>query len=243
MGPDEVLAALRTDGHVIVPGLLPEEVTEGVRAALAPALAGTPFGANSFVGRHTRRLFGLPALTRALDDLLVHDLVVGTLEAVLGPLLLSTAVAVEIHPGEVAQTLHTDDGAWPVPAGGGEFVANAIWAIDDFDESNGATRFADGSVAEMPAGSVLLYLGSVRHGGGANGSARPRLGIVTGYTAAWLRPQENFALTCPPSVAASAPPRLQALLGYSLYPPFVGHVAGDDPASLLRALPSSVPPG
>jgi ectoine hydroxylase-related dioxygenase (phytanoyl-CoA dioxygenase family) len=221
------------DGRQIIEGLLPPDEVAAIRAALQPLVDAAGFGSNSFVGRRTKRVFGLPAKTRALDLALAHPRVLVELEPLLGPVLLSTTVAVEIHPGETAQTLHTDASAWPVPAGGPEFVANAIWALDDFTEENGATRFDDG-VATMPAGSVLLYAGSVRHGGGANVSDRPRLALIVGYTAAWLRQQENFTLTCPPAVARTMPEALRSLLGYGLYPPFVGHVDGRDPAELLR---------
>jgi hypothetical protein len=218
--------------RVIIEGLLAPDEVVAVRDALQPLLDAAPFGGNSFVGRRTKRVFGLPAKTRALDGLLAHPRVLEALRPALGPFLLSTTVAVEIHPGETAQTLHTDDSAWPVPAGGPEVVVNAIWAIDDFTEANGATRFDDG-VAEMEAGSVLLYVGSARHGGGANVGERPRLGVIVGYTAAWLRQQENFTLTCPPEVARSIPEPLRSLLGYELYPPFLGHVDGRDPKDLF----------
>jgi ectoine hydroxylase-related dioxygenase (phytanoyl-CoA dioxygenase family) len=221
------------EGHQIIEGLLAPDEVAAVRAELQPLLDATAFGTNSFVGRRTKRVFGLPAKTRALDHALTHPAVLEALEPVLGPFLLSTTVAVEIHPGETAQTLHTDGSAWPVPPGGPEVVVNAIWALDDFTEANGATRFEDG-VAEMPAGSVLLYVGSLPHGGGANVSDAPRLGVIVGYTAAWLRQQESFTLTCPPEVARTMPERLQRLLGYELYPPFVGHVDGQDPMDLLR---------
>jgi len=204
-----------------------------IRTELAPLLEAAPFGANSFVGRRTKRVFGLPAMTRVLDELVLHPAVLEIVGGVLGDYLLSTLVAVEIHPGETAQTPHDDGSAWPVPADRGEILVNAIWAIDDFTADNGATTIGD-TPAVMPAGSVLVYTGSVRHGGGGNTSDRPRLGIIVGYLAAWLRPQENFTLACPPSIARGRPPQLQELLGYRLYPPFVGHVDGRDPRELLR---------
>ena len=243
-----MIESIERDGYVILEGLLtPNEVGE-VRDALRPFLAVTPFGDNSFVGRRTRRAFGLPAATRALDGLLTHPAVLRLLDDVLGRYLLSTVVAVEIDPGETAQTLHTDASAWPVGEGVGQIVVNAIWALDDFTTTNGATSLVPGShlgdappaadaprmAATMTSGSVLVYVGTLWHGGGANESTAPRLGLIVGYTVAWLRPQENFALTCPPEVARHAPPRLQRLLGYELYPPFVGHVAGADPARLLE---------
>ena len=221
------------DGWTILEGLLSEDEVAVLRHDLAPRLEDTPFGTNSFVGHRTKRLFGLPAVTRALDGILTDPRVLDLVEGELGDVLLSTVVAVEIHPGEVAQTLHTDGSAWPVPPGGGEVVVNAIWALDDFTAANGATVLPDHQVAAMPAGSALLYVGSLPHGGGANTSDAPRLAIVVGYTVAWVRPQENFTLTCPPAVARGLPPKLQELLGYKLFPPFVGHVAGTDPRRLV----------
>lgn len=247
MTPEEVVGALGRDGYVILEGALTPTHVADVRRDLQPLLDATPFGANSFVGRRTRRVFGLPAKVRSLDAVLTHPTVLGAFDAVLGDYLLSSTVAVEIHPGETAQTLHTDASAWPVPHEVGQIVANAIWALDDFTEENGATRLAPGShlldappaadaplvVATMPAGSVLLYVGTLWHGGGENRSDRTRLGVIAGYAAAWLRPQESFTLTCPPALARHLPERLQRLLGYALYPPFVGHVDGHDPGELL----------
>jgi ectoine hydroxylase-related dioxygenase (phytanoyl-CoA dioxygenase family) len=219
-------------GWVVLEGLAGADEVAAAAAALRPLLDAAPYGANSFVGRRTKRVFGLPAKTRALDRMLTHPDVLGLVEATVGPHLLSTAVAVEIHPGETAQTPHTDGSAWPVPASAGEIVVNAIWALDDFAADNGATIVA-GETALMSAGSVLVYVGSLEHGGGANTSSAPRLAVVAGYTAAWLRQQETFTLTCPPEVAATVPAELAGLLGYRLYPPFVGHVDGRDPSELL----------
>ncbi len=68
--------------------------------------------------------------------------------------------------------------------------------------------------AEMPRGSVLIYLGSLYHGGGANRSAAPRRGVNVGYTLSWLRQEENQYLACPPEVARDLPEDLARLAGY-----------------------------
>ena len=87
---------------------------------------------------------------------------------------------------------------------------------------------------EMPAGTALIYLGSVWHGGGANRTDRTRLGVVLHYAAAWLRPVENHVLAVPPDTARSLPGRVQELLGYNIYPPFIGYVDGRHPRKLLQ---------
>ena len=79
-----------------------------------------------------------------------------------------------------------------------------MWAMTDFTEANGATRVIPGSNhwddklrpidrrdrrrPRWPKGSVLLYVGSVYHGGGANRSDAHRLGINVGYTLALAAP-------------------------------------------------------
>ena len=55
----------------------------------------------------------------------------------------------------------------------------------------------------MSAGSVLIYSGSVFHGGGANSSRDDRIGINITYALGWLR-QEPI-LTCPPEIAKDLP--------------------------------------
>lgn len=246
---EAVCAQLESDGYAIVEGLLGPGALAEVRGILEPLLDATDVGSNSFLGFSTRRHFGLLAETRALDPMVTSPLITGVASALVGPHLLSTAVAIRIERGEVAQTLHTDASAWPVPAGGPPVVVNSIWAIDDFTEANGATRLVPGShrwpaqrrpageatvAATMAAGSALLYLGGLWHGGGANTTDASRTGVVLEYSAAWLRPQENFSLVFPPAVARTLPPALARLVGYELYPPFVGHVAGRPPEELLH---------
>ena len=70
--------------------------------------------------------------------------------------------------------------------------------------------------AEMHAGSVLVYSGSVFHGGGENRSDADRIGINITYTLGWLRQEENQYLTCPPEIAKDLDQPLQELIGYSM---------------------------
>ena len=103
-----------------------------------------------------------------------------------------------------------------------------------------ARRLRPGSEVEaalvpvlMPAGSVVLFLGTLWHGGGANESAAPRCGLSNQYAQPWARQQENFTLAVPRESAAGMSARVQELLGYSIHPPFMGHVGGSHPKRLL----------
>jgi ectoine hydroxylase-related dioxygenase (phytanoyl-CoA dioxygenase family) len=212
-------------------------------------LEDTRTGRNAFEGFSTQRIYALFAKTRTFDQAAVHPLLLDVLDRVLGHYQLSAPVGIRIGPGEQAQILHRDDAIYPVPEPHSPLVVNTMWPLDDFTEANGATRFVPGShrwepgrtpAAEdqvrsvtMTPGSVMFYLGSLWHGGGANQTGEPRLGVILEYAAAWLRQQENHCLAVPRSTVRQLPERLQELLGYNIYPPFVGYVNGSHPRKVL----------
>ena len=245
---DEVVCALEADGYALVEDVWPAAEVAEARAELERLLETTPLGRDDFEGRRTRRVYALFAKTRALDGAATNALVGDVLERVIGPHQLSAPTAIDIGPGETAQPLHPDDAIYPLPRPHPELVVNVMWPLQDFTEGNGATRIVPGShrwgaelpdpdtatiAAELSVGSILLYLGSLWHGGGANHTDTSRLGVVLHYGASWLRPVETHVLAVPPDVARDLPARLQELLGYNVYPPFLGYVDGRHPRKLL----------
>ena len=86
---------------------------------------------------------------------------------------------------------------------------------------------------EMPAGAAIAFLGTLVHRGGENRSARPRLALSNQYCQPWARQQENYCLSIPREQARAMSPRVQALLGYSVHPPFMGHANGMHPRRAL----------
>ena len=242
---ERVLADLDRDGYAVVESLLSTDEAAAVRNGLREILDRTPTGRNDFEGYNTRRIYALFAKTRAFDALALHPLLLGVLDAILGPSYqLSAPTGIEIGPGEKAQFLHMDDGIYPLPRPHPEVVLNSMWALDDFTVENGATRVVPGShrwtdripvdpdetvPVTMPAGSVLFIVGSLWHGGGENRTDRPRLGVLLEYAAGWLRQQENHVLAVPPEIVRTLPERLQELIGYGIHPPFVGYVDGRHP--------------
>jgi len=57
--------------------------------------------------------------------------------------------------------------------------------------------------------------------------------LVTRYATSSTEAVENHILSVPPALARCLAPRLQELLGYNVYPPFIGYVDGRHPAKLL----------
>ena len=247
----EVARRLVDDGYVVVPGLMSAADVASAAMDLRRVLEAVPRGRNAFEGLSTQRIYALFAKTRMFDQAAIHPLVLEVLDQVLGHYQLSAPVGISIGPGEQAQILHRDDAVYPLPQPGPTVVVNTMWPLDAFTDDNGATRFIPGShrweagrqpapddkveTATLPPGSVMFYLGSLWHGGGANRTDRPRLGVILEYAAAWLRPQENHCLAVPRSVVRQLPERLQELLGYNIYPPFLGYVDGTHPRKVLSA--------
>src|SRR5580700_593241 len=104
--PALVVEGLRTDGYVIVEGVLDPGEVAAARADLARVLAATPTGRNHFEGFSTQRVYALFAKTRTFDQAAIHPLVLGVLGEVLGEYQLSAPVGIQIGPGEKAQVLH-----------------------------------------------------------------------------------------------------------------------------------------
>ncbi len=86
----------------------------------------------------------------------------------------------------------------------------------------------------MPAGSLMLAMGTLWHRGGANRSAGSRLVITPQYCVAWGRQMESMLLSVPAEVVASYPERVRQFLGYSIHPPFMGHANGMHPQLVLQ---------
>jgi ectoine hydroxylase-related dioxygenase (phytanoyl-CoA dioxygenase family) len=129
-------------------------------------------------------------------------------------------------------------------------------ALSEFTEENGATRLVPGShrwpwerqpepgdfvQAAMPAGSAVVYLGSLLHGAGANRTPDIwRRGLHLSYLVGWLRTEENNVLATPPRIARELPERAQRLLGYGVHDAiaklggYCGMVGLRDPIELLR---------
>jgi len=125
---------------------------------------------------------------------------------------------------------------------------STLWAIDEFTAENGATVVCPGShlwgttditneletvPIEAPPGSLILYLGTTVHAGGANRSNQSRLGISLQYSAGWARQQENFMIALGIEGARELPEPLRELVGYSIHSLLMGQVNGLHPRKLL----------
>ena len=85
----------------------------------------------------------------------------------------------------------------------------------------------------MQRGSVLVWHGSLWHGGGANATSARRVGIAMNYCAGYIRQQENQQLGIPLDTVRHFSPRLQQLVGFGVYRGLIGHIDKQIPANVL----------
>ncbi len=270
------VAEIRRRGFVVLEGFLAPADIAAMRTALRPHLRSELFGRNDFEGIRTERVYSLVGLAPIFADLVEHPYILALCDAFLATnYLLTASQAINLHPDETAQPLHTDDAFYLLPRPRNAVSLSTIYALDAFTVENGATQiipeshtWADESIERllatvdfataprearqprppgplpptleqrlvdltMDAGSVVVFLGTLLHRGGANRSTQSRLALSNQYCEPWARQQENYTLSVPKETARTLSPRVQALLGYSIHPPFMGHVRGMHPLRVL----------
>jgi ectoine hydroxylase-related dioxygenase (phytanoyl-CoA dioxygenase family) len=243
-GVHAVLAALATDGAVIVRDFLEPATLQQFRDDMEAHAAGHHPGSvaenelvRRFWGANTKRFTRLAHRSAAFVDILTDPLYLAVADAVLLPhasdYWMNTGQMMIIGPGERAQWMHRDAENWPTMCApdGFEVTLSCLFAISDFTSEVGATRVVPGShlwndytrrplpeeicQAVMPAGSGMIYTGRVLHSGGANETFDEwRYGLHLSYVLGWLTPEEASPLGASWADVAHLPERAQRLLGW-----------------------------
>jgi ectoine hydroxylase-related dioxygenase (phytanoyl-CoA dioxygenase family) len=194
---DEQRAGLDEDGYLVVPDALTPFELDGLRDAFDRLIAeeGDRAGIEVHQEAGTQRLSDLVNKDPAFERAWTHPVQLAAIGHVLSaPFKLSSLNGRSALPGEGLQGLHCD---WHAPGVEGDYqVCNSVWMLDDFTESNGATRVVPGShrcgglpqdaledttaphpdevVVTGAAGTLVVMSSHVWHGGTQNRSASPR---------------------------------------------------------------------
>ena len=235
--------ALGEAGCAVVTDATSDATREAIRAELQPAMDAAGVAPDDkpedFYPGRTRRVTALLARSATVtDELVAHPISMEASDAFLRSnsdcgYQLHVTAALEVGPGARAQILHREEDPfsfWAPPRP--NLVVATMWAISDFRADNGATLLVPGShrwpadraaedhevlQAEMPAGSVLFWLGGTLHGAGANTSEDWRYGVILTYSLGWLRQEENVCLDVPPERLAELSPEVRRLAGFDMF--------------------------
>ncbi|RFU32323.1 hypothetical protein B7463_g4024, partial [Scytalidium lignicola] len=237
-------------GYVILPEIYSSSLVSNALDELARIEAqesagpASRAGRNAFEGFKTGRIYALTDKSRVFDEFPIHPIVAALNDYFLQPkYLINTFHTVVINPGEKPQGIHTDDGLIQIPRPKPLLGCGTMIALDPFTATNGATMLIPGShlwdddhVATreqmipvvMPAGSMVYFLNTVWHSGGANTTAKPRRSLIIQYCQPWVRPYENMTIAQSWNDLDKLPKKLLSLLGFSTHD-FMGHVDGRSP--------------
>lgn len=224
------LRDLRDAGFAVIPGPVAPDCLARLAAAYDSAVASASHD-DVGVGSTTTRVHDFVNRGSEFDELYVYQPVLEACCRVIGrPFKLSALLARTVRPRSGAQALHVDferdAGGWP--------MVGFILMVDEFRSDNGATRFIPGShdwstvpveltddpladhqdqiVACGPAGSVIVYNGSVWHGHTANSSGEPRRSIQGAY----IRREAGSGVNLPERMRPDTLARIGPLARYVL---------------------------
>jgi len=227
--PADAATQLRADGYVVIEGAAPQagcaQLAEAYDAAV---LTAHP---DDISNRSSTRISDFVNRGPSFDELYLYGpLLAACCQIIARPFKLSTMHARTIEPGTPAEPLHVDferaaDG-WP--------MIGFIIMVDAFQNDNGATRFVPGSqmaadlpdeapqdagafhkgqaLACGPAGSMIIYNGSVWHGYTANCSKKPRRSIQ----GAFIRREATSGANLPARMRPETLARISDLAKYLL---------------------------
>lgn len=236
------LANIEEFGFTVVPEVLTGDSLKRTREALYRVAESDRHRGREIeefaldIGEKTgnQRIWNVLSRDPLFEDLAEHPIALDYIREILGwPALLGNLSANICAPGCGGGYLHADQTflAEPWPATGPQGL-NVAWAIDDFTESNGATRVVPGShklnravkmeemaTATVPmtaaAGSAVVFESRLWHQTGTNTTTdQYRAAIFGWYTKTYVRTQENWFLALKPETRQFASDNMLTLLGY-----------------------------
>lgn len=249
---DGLTDALAEAGCAVVTDAIGDDVGSSIRAELAPAMDAAVVvdgdDPTAFYPGRTKRVTALIARSATVtDELVTHATSTRICDEFLLPnsehgYRLHVTAALEVGSGARKQVLHREEDPFdffPLPRP--NIIVASMWAISDFRADNGATLLVPGShtwpedrqarddeviSAEMPAGSVLFWLGGTLHGAGASTANDARYGVILTYSLGWVRQEENQYLDIPADRLAELSSEVRRLAGFGM----CGSLGFHDPA-------------
>ena len=142
------LKQMDEDGFTVIEDAIEPDLVQGLKDEI-DAMAerrGLGYAKTDFEGKNTLRIYNLLAHGDIFARMPAHPNTLPIARGVLGRgAQLSSLSAICIGPGESAQPLHADTQMIPLPRPHVPVSMNSMWALVDYTEENGATRYVPGS--------------------------------------------------------------------------------------------------
>jgi ectoine hydroxylase-related dioxygenase (phytanoyl-CoA dioxygenase family) len=225
--PADAIESLDDAGFVVISGLIGPDRLKQLSAAydFAFASAGSDDVA---IGSTTTRIHDFVNRGPKFDELyLSQSLLKACSHVIRGPFKLSSMRARTLRSNVQAQELHVDfkpdETRFP--------LVSFIWMVDEFRSDNGATRFVPRShkwsavphesktesekrtvTGCGPAGSVIIFNGSVLHGHSANTTGAPRRSIQGAFIPRDAEAATDFSTHMRPETLARISPLARYVL-------------------------------
>jgi ectoine hydroxylase-related dioxygenase (phytanoyl-CoA dioxygenase family) len=234
---ESILSAVHELGFCVVPDVLPREHARQLRN-IVDQLRNSEAQTDAEPAGH-QRVLHLGAKHPVFVDLMCHPIAMAFCEKYLGAdFVCSTWTSNTALQGTDLTYWHVDHPYWtiapPYPVDP-PLTAHAIWCLDDFSETNGATKFIPGShrrtslpahngdfnsegvAVEAPAGSLILAHGAAWHSAGRNRTDQPRTAVFGRYARSFIVLQEDMRRQL--AAIANPSPLVERLLGKNQYTP------------------------
>ncbi len=249
------IAQLETDGYTVIPPgkAAPFELIERIKTAmlrLEKQQATDSLGTGTGLGS---TLFHMLPEDPAFEEALMSPVSLTLVTYILGfRAKLSQCTGLIKDSGAPALLLHADhSGKFPAPWSSIANYSVVTWVLTDYTRENGAVCVWPGShrwgrpvppelrmahdhedirVLEVPAGSVIIWHGSLWHGAVPRTAEDRRMTLVFPTARNSIQTQELFWASVTPEMIARNPPRFCTLMGLTSSEPWIQD--GPNPARL-----------
>lgn len=243
---ERTLAQVRELGYAVVGNSLSQDAVSAIREACRDdwengrGRAGSPEEEKAFHGAGVKLLYNLHRTSPLYRELLLNPETARLARVLLQegsyreaePIQIALTQARGLVGEQPAQDLHIDSN---LPGTGYCLVLQAMWLLDEFSEASGGTRLVPGShrvrryptpddntdavVVDAPAGSLVLFDGSLWHGAAEKTSQGERWMILSRYARWFYRPSFDHTRNTPKQVYEELTDEQRELLGFRFNPP------------------------
>ena len=231
-----VIEAVTTDGFVIVPDVIDEDLALRARASLARCIREDRAAEDDSRAIDRNMVMNLMFRDAVFVEILGSERLIQALDAVLGDTSLVYAYQSSSMPpsGENYSARVHVDAPRLIPG----YITNAglIVALDDFTEENGATYFLPGSFerADTPTdeeffadavrafprrGDLVVFNARTWHYGGANNTENYRHAVTVNACRSFMRQRFDFPRMVSPTMEATLTAQVRRLLGFNVRMP------------------------